>query len=352
MTKRAKRLLAQRILWGAVREAASRPRGASPPEAGMSPSKSKPPLIHVVMPALNQEEYVAEAIDSVTSQQWSNLRLTIINDGSVDRTGGIAREKAQRDPRVHVIEHNRTEGIPTSLAEAVNHRSADLFSFIGADDVWLPNLLVKQVRHLQSAPRAIATACDGWIIDAKGVRDGRLFSDLCQPVPDDEWGTTPAHLRRPHLSSIGMLVDYQAIRRIGFPRSLPFLFDWFLWLQVTIQSPVARNLEALYEYRIHGRNSSIGQRRLDAELPAFADVLEASGHFEDLISRHWLSYYRLRGWQHLSRRSLAWRELWRMFRLRPWDHKNLTQLSQMVLGESFNMRVGRLLGSSWVSRLQ
>lgn len=260
--------------------------------------------------------------------------------------------KTQEDERVRLIHHERTQGIPSSLQEALWSVDADFFSLIGGDDVWLPPLLDEQVKCLEAQPGAYAVACDGWIIDAAGSRDGRRISDLFQPVREDEWGTAAALLRRPHISSIGIVCAYGALREVGFSLALPFLFDWLAWIRLANKTPIARNDKVLCEFRVHDRNSSLGHRRLDGELPTFADLLASSGIFSDRESKHWIAYHRLRGWQHLRDKKKAWLELMRMMAIRPFDHKNATQLSQLLLGEAFNRRIGSFLGPDAVSHLQ
>ncbi|MGH9421079.1 MAG: glycosyltransferase family 2 protein, partial [Thermoanaerobaculia bacterium] len=73
------------------------------------------PLVSVVLPVWNGERFLAEAIESVTSQTLVALELLIVDDGSTDRTSEIASEAARKDPRVIVID--RPHG---GIAEALN----------------------------------------------------------------------------------------------------------------------------------------------------------------------------------------------------------------------------------------
>ena len=63
---------------------------------------TKNPLISVILPAYNSENYIGEAIQSVIDQSIHDWELIIINDGSSDQTGSIVNSFT--DPRIFLIE--------------------------------------------------------------------------------------------------------------------------------------------------------------------------------------------------------------------------------------------------------
>ncbi len=82
----------------------------------MSPSES--PLVSVVIPVYNGEEFLSRAIRSVLEQTHSNLELTIVNNRSSDGTLAIAERAAAEDERVRI--HNNSE----FLSVVANHNMA------------------------------------------------------------------------------------------------------------------------------------------------------------------------------------------------------------------------------------
>jgi hypothetical protein len=77
-----------------------RPHGDGPGSgAGGGPA----PLISVVMPAYTCERYVAPTVESILAQTFPDCELLIIDDGSTDKTPGILRRYAARDPRIHLV---------------------------------------------------------------------------------------------------------------------------------------------------------------------------------------------------------------------------------------------------------
>ena len=69
------------------------------------------PLVSVILPARNEERYIARCLDSLLAQDYSNFEVIAINDSSTDRTGEIMKGYAARDPRVvHVDAPAKPEG--------------------------------------------------------------------------------------------------------------------------------------------------------------------------------------------------------------------------------------------------
>jgi len=73
------------------------------------------PLVSVYMAAWNRERFIAEAIESVLGQDFEDLELIIVDDGSIDATRQIIERYARQDPRIRVIFHERN-GWQTDIA--------------------------------------------------------------------------------------------------------------------------------------------------------------------------------------------------------------------------------------------
>lgn len=63
----------------------------------MRKSSTSTPLVSVVLPTFNRAQYVAEAIDSVLTQTFSDFELLVVDDGSSDETPRVLRRKARED---------------------------------------------------------------------------------------------------------------------------------------------------------------------------------------------------------------------------------------------------------------
>ena len=61
------------------------------------------PLVSVIIPVYNVEEYLCECIDSVINQTYKNLQIILVDDGSTDSSGKICDDYAEKDERISVV---------------------------------------------------------------------------------------------------------------------------------------------------------------------------------------------------------------------------------------------------------
>ena len=101
-------------------------------------------FVSIVIAAYNVELYIANCIESVLRQTYSNFELIIVNDGSVDKTGVICDEYAGQDMRIKVI-HQKNKGVGHARNKGLAYTSGKYITFIDSDDEvceqYLENLL-------------------------------------------------------------------------------------------------------------------------------------------------------------------------------------------------------------------
>jgi glycosyltransferase involved in cell wall biosynthesis len=121
------------------------------------------PFFSVIMPAYNAAGYIAEAIRSVTGQEFSNWELIVVNDGSTDATISIV-EPYINDKRIRLIsQENKKLGAARNTG--ISHAKGNWICFLDADDTWLPDKLKKQHRFILNNPQADVLFSDGYTFD-------------------------------------------------------------------------------------------------------------------------------------------------------------------------------------------
>ena len=111
------------------------------------------PLVSVVMPAYNGAAYVGEALDSLRAQTCAGWECVVVDDGSVDDTGGVVARYAREDARVRYV--RQENGGPASARNRGIRESAGKYlQFLDADDLLAPRKLEEHVAYLESHPEA------------------------------------------------------------------------------------------------------------------------------------------------------------------------------------------------------
>ena len=98
----------------------------------------KQPLISVIVPCYNVEEYLPKCIESILSQTYRNLELFLVDDGSPDRSGEICDEYAVRDKRIKVI-HKENGGLSDARNAALDVMTGEYVTFVDSDDYVAPD---------------------------------------------------------------------------------------------------------------------------------------------------------------------------------------------------------------------
>ena len=90
--------------------------------------------IGVIVPVYNSEKYVAECIESILTQTYTNFRLILVDDGSPDKAGAICDYYAAKDKRITVI-HQENAGVTRARAQGVQEASdCEYIAFVDSDD--------------------------------------------------------------------------------------------------------------------------------------------------------------------------------------------------------------------------
>lgn len=108
-------------------------------------------LVSIVVPAYNAEKYIAETIDSVIAQTYTNWELIIVNDGSKDNTLQIIESYSKNDKRISFITKPNT-GVSDTRNTGIEKAKGEFIAFLDADDVWLSSNLEKKIAFLLNTP--------------------------------------------------------------------------------------------------------------------------------------------------------------------------------------------------------
>ena len=98
------------------------------------------PLISVVIPAYNAEQFLDETLESVLSQTYENWECIIVNDGSTDNTESVAKKWCEKDSRFRLTD-KENGGLSSARNWGIKESKAEYIAFLDADDLYMPNFL-------------------------------------------------------------------------------------------------------------------------------------------------------------------------------------------------------------------
>lgn len=95
------------------------------------------PIVSVIVPCYNVEQYLPKCIDSILNQTYKNLEVWLVDDGSPDRCGEICDEYAKKDDRIKVI-HKKNGGLADARNVALNVMTGEYVVCVDSDDYISP----------------------------------------------------------------------------------------------------------------------------------------------------------------------------------------------------------------------
>lgn len=224
------------------------------------------PLVTVIIPSYNCEEYIAETLASVLGQTLSDLEIIVVDDGSQDRTreivaahGGQVRLVPQENSRVCAA---RNRGIAEARGRYI--------CLMDHDDWWFPDKLGSQVACLEAHPEAgvVYASFILWHRDATGAFPAPASLDR-SPWGEGEDPEFSGWIYHQFLRDCWMLTSTAMFRAEMFQRcgnfdvNLPYSEDWDLWLRMAREFPFVKLRRPNTLYRQHARQGSRVVRPVD-----------------------------------------------------------------------------------------
>ncbi len=118
-------------------------------------------LISVIVPVYGAEAYLDKCIKSVREQDYKNLEIILVDDGSKDRGGDMCDEYAHEDDRIKVI-HKENGGLMSAWMEGVKKSTGQYLCFVDSDDYVDTRMISDMHRYIQGGREII---CCNYLIE-------------------------------------------------------------------------------------------------------------------------------------------------------------------------------------------
>ena len=119
------------------------------------------PLLSIIVPIYNVEQYLDRCIQSILNQTYQNLEIILVDDGATDCSGAIADSYAAKDKRIKVF-HKENGGLSDARNYGLEHITGDYILFIDSDD-FIVNIMCERLITVASSNNADIVSCNYYI---------------------------------------------------------------------------------------------------------------------------------------------------------------------------------------------
>lgn len=206
--------------------------------------QTKVPSISILMPVYNCALYLAEAIESILNQTFTDFELIVLDDGSTDGSAEIA--KSYNDSRIVYHCNEKNLGLANNLNVGLRMAKGKYIARMDGDDISLPERLQTQIDFLDSNPDIDLCSCGMrmfgadnqiWIRD-RDFEDVKITMLFYSPIL--------------HASALWRKASFEQNKLYYSQEAFP-AEDYELWSRAVFYCKLVNIPELLYLYRIHGK---------------------------------------------------------------------------------------------------
>ena len=143
------------------------------------------PLVSILIPCYNSEQWLAETIESALAQTWKNLEIIIVEDGSTDHSLAVAKSFESSMVKVFSQEN---QGASAARNNALKECQGDFIQYLDADDLLAPDKIELQLQLLQKNPTSNVVASGEWARFYHNPQEALFIpQSLWQNMPAVDW---------------------------------------------------------------------------------------------------------------------------------------------------------------------
>ena len=143
------------------------------------------PLVSILIPAYNAEEWIADTLQSAIAQTWQRREIIVVDDGSRDRTAEVARRFASGEVSVVSIQN---QGAAAARNLALEVAQGDYIQWLDADDLLAPDKIERQLGAAGESDGRRMLLSSAWAPFYYRTRRARFVQTaLCQDLSPVEW---------------------------------------------------------------------------------------------------------------------------------------------------------------------
>ncbi|MET3112924.1 alpha-1,3-rhamnosyltransferase [Pedobacter sp. CG_S7] len=219
------------------------------------------PLVSILTALYNHENYIKESLDSVLQEEYTNLELIIINDGSTDNSEQIVKEWIKKNGGLIRTEYffRSNKGVCATANELILKARGKYIVWLPSDDLLINNTIKDRVTILENNPDKLVLLSDAAVINANGERIGE--SSMEHHRVDKKNYHSIDGLIKQTITGLGvsgatLFLNKKIYDLVGFyPENLA-AEDWYFFQRAACKGKILFWDKTVSLYRIHNSNAS------------------------------------------------------------------------------------------------
>ena len=212
------------------------------------------PPVTVLIPAYNAARTIERALVSVWRQNYPEMEVIVVDDGSTDDTVVHVKKIGRGNLRLLRLEKNG--GVSSALNAGIQMALTDYIAFLDADDEWLESKLLKQLPIIEARPEMSFVSCGNQIVDPEGRVVGTFGLEPPCYSPREFWR---ALLVKSHVAKPTVVARRAKVLEVGgFDEAFRISEDQDMWIKLALNGEVGFVTEVLV--RVHETSDSLMKR--------------------------------------------------------------------------------------------
>ncbi len=192
------------------------------------------PLISIIIPVYNRENFIKESVLSVLNQTYKNFELIVYDDGSRDNTEKIMNKiiSIYHQYNIRYFKSKKNNGPSFARNRGVELSNGEFIAFLDSDDLWLKNKLKIQVEEMVKNNWDICQTDEIWIRNGKRINPQKKHKKISGMIFEKA-------LKLCIVSPSAVMMRKNLFLELGgFDENLPACEDYDLWLRISLKIPI------------------------------------------------------------------------------------------------------------------
>jgi glycosyltransferase involved in cell wall biosynthesis len=212
---------------------------------------NKHPLVSVVIPAYNCEQYIKATVQSILDQTYGNLEVIIVDDGSSDSTGEVCKSLVSQYSNI-IYTKEENGGVSRARNIGLSKCEGEYICFLDGDDLWPNNKIATQVCFLNKNLDYNFVCGRYKEVEHNFILDESNSPDTTLDLDSNNSGWIYCkQLRGMHIHIISLMFRRKYLDQVHFDTELTIAEDYDLWLRISANHKIAYLDACLAYYRRH-----------------------------------------------------------------------------------------------------